>query len=439
MNTKRVGFGLAALAAIGSGIWGCGKKQDSSEVEIALFQGGFGLDFFHTAAAEYEKKNAGVKIKLWGNPRVWEQLRPRFVAGTPPDLTWTGWGMDYWALVYEHQLEPLDAALDGPSADGKTKWRDTFDPTLLSLCQMDGKTYMLPYFVNVTGWWYDPKVFAKHGWTPPKTWSELLALCPKIKAAGMAPITYQGKYPYYMTTGFLFPWAVGAGGIKAFDDAQNLVPGAWKSAAFLKAATMIKQLKDAGFFQEGAIGMSHTESQMEFVSGRAAMIPCGTWLHSEEAKVMPKGAEMKFMLPPLVDGAVGDPTSVGIGIEPWAVPSKAKHKDEALGYYKYLTSIDKAKQFVEEKGTLTAIKGSDQVTLPDYLSDAAKAFGSSKTLWSVEYQHWYPKLEKETEDAMAALLSGQATPAEFCDRCEAAAEKQRQDKDTPKHTLALRK
>ena len=103
---------------------------------------------------------------------------------------------------------------------------------------------MLPYYFNVNGWWYDKVLFAQHGWTPPKTWSELLAVGAKIKAAGIAPLTYQGKYPYYMITGFLLPWAISAGGIQALDDAQNLVPGAWKSPAFLQAARMIKVVRN---------------------------------------------------------------------------------------------------------------------------------------------------------------------------------------------------
>src|SRR5207245_8487241 len=143
----------------------------------------------------------------------------------------------------------------------------------------------------------------------PHTWSELLSLCAKIKAAGIAPITYQGKYLYYMIDGFLLPWAVSAGGIKVVDDAQSLVPGAWKSPAFLQAARMIKELKDKGYFQDGANGMSHTESQMEFVSGRAAMIPCGTWLHSEMSKVMPPDFQMVYFRPPVLDNDPGDPTN----------------------------------------------------------------------------------------------------------------------------------
>ncbi len=440
---------LAALSLL-LGVAGCGPSpaptgkagsegiaggEVKGDLEVACFQGGFGIDFFQAGAKEFEKQNPGVHVKVDGNPRIWEQLRPRFVSGKAPDLVWPGWGLDHWSLIYEGQLMPLDAALDSPAADGKGHWRDTFEPSLLKLGQYEGKQYVLPYFFNVLGWWYDPNVFAKNGWTPPKTYEELLALCPKIKAKGIAPITYEGKYPYYMIVGFLYPWALSAGGVQAIDDAQNLVPGAWKSPAMLKAASMIAELRDKGFFQQGAIGMSHTESQTEFLQGKAAMIPCGTWLYSEMSKVMPPNAKMEFMLPPVLAQGKGDPTAVSIGIEPWMIPSKAKNPAAAIAFYKYLTSLPKAKEFVEAKGTLMGIKGSDQAKLPAYLTQAAKAFRESKTVWAIQYREWYPPFEKETEDAMTALLNGQATPQQFCDRCEAAAEKLRKDTNTPKHKV----
>lgn len=405
------------------------------DLEVAAFKGGYGIDFYESAAKEFEAKNPGLKIKVWGNPRVWEQLRPRFVGGDPPDLTYPGWGMDQWALAEEDQLMDLGPALQTNSDGGEGSWGDSFDPNILKLGQLEGKQYVLPYFYNVMGWWYDPGVFAKNGWTPPKTFEELLTLCEKIKAKGIAPITYQGKYPYYMIDGMLLPWAFSSGGAQAVIDAQNLAPGAWKSPAMLQAAKMIDELNKKGYFQSGATAMSHTESQQEFLQGKAAMIPCGTWLFSEMSKVMPPNAKMEFMLPPVLAAGKGDPTDVIIGIEPWMVPSQAKNKDAAIAFYKYMTSLPKAKQFVEEKGTLMAIKGSDQAKLPDVLKVPAQVMKDSKAVWAVQYRQWYPALNTEIENALTAMLNGELTPEAFCDRVEAAAEKTRKDESIAKHKL----
>lgn len=412
-----------------------GSEKPTGKLEVVAFKGGFDIDFYTQAAKEFDAKNPELTTTVSGNPRVWEQLKPRLVGGTPPDLMFPGWGMDQWALVAEGQLMQLDQALDSQTADGSGKWRDTFDPNVLKLCQKDGKTYMLPLYVMTMGWWYDPGVFKKNGWTPPKSYKELLDLCEKIKAKGIAPLTYQGQYPYYMIEGMLLPWAYSVGGRQAVMDAENLQPGAWKSDAMLKAAEMIDELNQKGYFQEGATGMSHTESQTQFLNGKAAMIPCGSWLYSEMSKVIPKGAQMEFFLPPVVDGGKGEASALLIGIEPWMIPTDAKNANAAVAFYKYMTSLPKAKEFVEKKGTLMSIKGSDTAKLPTVLVQPAAAMKAAKEVWANQARTWYPAMEKEIEGALTSMLNKEITPQQFVERCEAAAEGTRKDSSIPKHKL----
>ncbi|MEZ5162347.1 MAG: hypothetical protein R2688_01085 [Fimbriimonadaceae bacterium] len=63
----------------------------------------------------------------------------------------------------------------------------------------------------------------------------------------------------------------------------------------------------------------------------------------------------------------GDPSAIMIKIEPWFVPQAAKNQEHAIGFYKYMTSKEKAQQFVTEKGTLMAVKGANQWILPMHL------------------------------------------------------------------------
>lgn len=441
------------LLAAGVATWlvGCGPTKDSSTPEavkngyaemklgktldVASFQGGYGIDMFETFAQEYAKK-AGITATVKGDPRIWIQLQPRFVGGTPPDLTWPGWGMDYWRLVKEGQLLQLDDALDSMADDGKTKWRDTFEPGLLALGQEEGKTWMLPYHFNINGWWANKGVFDKAGLAIPKTYEELLTVGEALKAKGVAPITFQGQYPYYAIFGFVLPWSISSGGMKALDDMQNLVPGAWKSPAVIKSAEMIKELRDKGFFEKGATGLSHTESQTDFLLGKAAMIPCGTWLYAEMKDVWPAGAQAVFMLPPtLKDGQ--DPSNVCVGIEPWVIPAKAKNPRGGIDLYKFMTSQDNAVRFIEAKGTLMGIKGANEkAKLPAHLVEPARLFGESKAVWSPMFSIWYPKFKKAIEGATAKLLNGEITPVQFGDECEAAAEELRNDAKVIKHKYA---
>jgi N-acetylglucosamine transport system substrate-binding protein len=182
--------------------------------------------------------------------------------------------------------------------------------------------------------------------------------------------------------------------------------------------------------------MSHTESQTQFLNGKAAMIPCGSWLESEMKKTMPPGVTLRFFNTPVVTGGKGDPTMALIGIEPWMIPAKAKNPNAAVGFYKYMTSLEKAKQFVEQKGSLMSIKGSEEAKLPESLKAPLATVKGAKSVWAVQYRQWYPAMQKEIEGALTSMLNKDLTPEQFCERCEAAAEKTRQDETIAKYKVA---
>ena len=416
-----------------------GTSDSSHVVEVASFQGGYGIDFFESSAAEWGKE-AKREVKVTGDPRIWEKLRPRFVAGDVPDLTWPGWGMDYWALVYDEQLSPWDEALDGP-AYGQTegKWRDSFDPGLLKMGIHEGKSYMLPFHVNINGWWYNKTLFEANGWTVPKTWDELIVLNDKIKAKGIAPLTYQGQYPYYMLSGFIYPLIISHGGIEAWNACQNLEPGAWTSPSVIAAAEKVVELVKRKDFLEGSLGLSHTDSQAAFYEGKAAMIPCGSWLVAEmenyTKEMKGKVPTPEFMSVPVLAGGKGDPTALQVGIEPFVIPAKAKDQKAGIEIFKFMTTPEKAKEFVEKKGTLMAVKVGEGVKYPSHLVEAARIFDASKTKWHANFREWYKAMGKEAENAMAALLGGDITPKEFSERIEKESAKTREDKSLIIHKV----
>ncbi|MGV3719498.1 MAG: extracellular solute-binding protein [Actinomycetota bacterium] len=410
-------------------------RPRSGHLEVRAFQGGYGVDFYERAAKEYVQSHPGVTIDLKGDPRIWDQLRPRFIAGDPPALAFPGWGMDLYALIYENQALPLDdVLLTSPYGESSGTWRSTFIPEVLKLGEYNNQTYLLPYYLNLNGWWYNVGLFEENGWQPPTTYDQLLVLCEKIKAKGIAPITYQGKYPYYALQGFLLPWAISIGGPDAIRSLETLEPGAWRSEPFMKAAGMVDELRRKGYFQSGAGGMSHTEAQMEFLQGRAAMIPCGTWLESEMKKQLPDGFKMAFFLPPHVTGGKGDPTTLQVSVEPWMIASQGQNQALAIEFFKYLTSRKKAREFVLEKGSLTAIRDTDQDPLPATLRKPAEALRNAKFTWTTRYAQWYKPMEDASRSAMGSLLQGEISPEKFGELAEAGAEKVRKDPNIPKRS-----
>jgi ABC-type glycerol-3-phosphate transport system substrate-binding protein len=79
------------------------------------------------------------------------------------------------------------------------------------------------------------------------------------------------------------------------------------------AALGLVQRTALQYFQPGAMGMSHTEAQLQFLLGRAAMVMCGSWLKSEMLGKIPAGFQLGAFNLPRVAGGKGDPTALNSG------------------------------------------------------------------------------------------------------------------------------
>jgi len=166
------------------------KVKEDAPLDVVIFKGGYGDDYAINAEKIYAAAFPKAKVGHQGIQRLAEQLQPRFVGGTPPDIIDnSGAGnLDTAALVAEGQLADLADLMSAPSFDtpGKTV-KDSLLPNSQSDGTYDGKQFVLNYVLSVYGIWYSDALMKKNGWEYPKTWDTMLALCEKIKAAGIAP------------------------------------------------------------------------------------------------------------------------------------------------------------------------------------------------------------------------------------------------------------
>jgi N-acetylglucosamine transport system substrate-binding protein len=434
MMTRLIAILTAGLVL--AALTGCARKDRSvrasgKEIEVSVFLGGYGLDFFQDVARTYEKAHPGVKVNLWGDPRNIEKLRPRFLAGDPPDAFWAF--LPIWRLADGGALYDLDKGLDTKAYGQDITWRESFIPDAMATTLVHGKTYFVPTDLSVYVMWYNVGMFRQHGWQVPQTWDEFFALCEKIKAAGIAPIAFQGRYPDYALSTLLnlFQRKVGSRPLFAL---INLEPGAWEHPELVASARSLREMMVKGYFEPGCMGMTHTEAQMEFVNGRTAMVPCGTWLKAEMANSTPKDFEMSCFPYPAATGGKGDPSVAEISLGYWCVPSQAANINGGVDFLKWLTSLDNANKFCKEKDTLFAVKGADRYVAKE-LAPAVAVIKHAKYTWAPMMSSWYPEFSKRIGDGLASLLTGNITPEEFCQRLEAHAERVRRDKRTPKYRV----
>lgn len=411
------------------------KPNGKVKIEVSVFQGGFGIDFHKRMAREYERLHPNVTVDLWGDPRNSEKLRPRFVAGDPPDVVF-GQGMPFWTLVDNGQVYPLNKALRSPASDSPHHtWYETFLPGALEPYSQNGKYYAVVVEYSSFGFYYNVKMFKKFGWRVPATWSELLALCEKCRAKGIDPIAFQGRYPGYINS--IFEDLVQRiGGMPAWTAMQNMKPGAWESPAVVRALTFVYDLRSKQYIPDMYMGLSHTESQMRFVQGKAAMVTCGTWLKTEMASNLPPGFEMAFFPTPMVAGGKGDASAMPAGGSYWFVPAKAKHPEIGADFLKFLTSVKHAREFVKEKSSLLAIQGCD-VDLPPDLASVCGYMKAAKFTYCSQVTTWYPSFGQFYTEGISDLMNLKQTPREVARYLETAAARVRSDPRIKKRSVTV--
>jgi N-acetylglucosamine transport system substrate-binding protein len=411
----------------------------TGEVDGVFFAGGFGDDYIKYAADLQQKLHPGTTVKVQSIQKITEQLQPRFVSGNPPDvIDNSGANMLKMAdLVNEDQLTDLAALMEMPSLDtpGK-KFKDTLFPSSQDSAMYNGKLLGLNIAYTVSGLWYGKPSFEKAGYTYPKTWAEMLTLCEQIKKEGkVAPWTYQGKYPYYIWGIVLFPLIYYAGGNDVALKLDNLEPNAWSDPAVKRAVEDLYQLWDKGYIMKGTAGLTHTESQTEWLKGNATFIPCGNWLENEMKTVTPAGFDMVEKNVPGYSDGKGDLATVNAsGGETYIVPSKSKNPNGGMEYLRCLLSKDSAKYFAEKVSAIMPVIGGTEGAKVSAAVESAVALlnaANGKTML-FNLPNWYSAINKDLETFTGELMTGVKKPADFIAAMQKTADTVAADPDVKK-------
>ena len=410
---------------------------DNTMAEGVFFQGGYGIDYIQNAADLFAAVHPGSEVSVEGIQGVGDKLRPRFIAGNPPDvIDNSGAGsLDTVALAAEGQLLDLAPLMEAPALDtpGKT-FAETLFPGSQDAGVFDGKQLFVNMAYTVFGMWYSQTLFAEKGWEVPQTWDDLLALNETIKAEGMAPWTYQGQYPGYMGFGVLEPLVYKIGGDEVWRAIDNLEASAWENPAVIQAVEMIAQLSTQDHIMEGTEALNHTESQAEWLKGQAAFIPCGTWLENEMKTVTPDGFDMVIAPIPALDAASAN-SIVATSGETYFVPSQAENPEAGMEYLRCMLSKENAKFFaLNVSSMMPVVGGTEGLSLSPGMSSAIVAVENAGVdiFTRPKYSAWYSDLGKEVTNNIGEILTGRMQPAEFIELAQAKADEVAADDEVVK-------
>ncbi|MFD7061713.1 N-acetylglucosamine/diacetylchitobiose ABC transporter substrate-binding protein [Streptomyces sp. NPDC059906] len=416
------------------------RVRESEGLEVVVFDGGLGDRYVLDTEERYRAAHPAARITHTAVEDIQAALRHRFDQGNPPDLLDnTGPGsLPTAALAAAGQLTDLRPLLEAPAPDDPHRTvGETLIPGVAAKGRFGGdEVWALNYAYTAFGVWYSQRLLDKHGWTYPKTWSEMLALCAEAKKEGITGWTYPGAYPYYLQW-TLYPFIAKIGGVDVLKAIDNLEPNAWKHPAVRQAFEAYHELTARGYVLPGTPELDHVRSQAAWARGEALFIPNGTWVEKETEDVTPEGFGMTVAPPTGLDD--GDALPFGtvwaqVG-EAYVIPRAARHPQGAFELLRLMLSRRTARDFALHSSSLTTVRGAlEGMDLPSGLASADAMLAAAGGNIVAPRTDWYQTLNREViAGLIGEMMADRIKPAEAIERIQRAADDTARDPEVTKY------
>jgi raffinose/stachyose/melibiose transport system substrate-binding protein len=276
-------------------------------------------------------------------------VRTELTSGTAADImcVWPGNG-NAMALF---QLAP-----GGFLADLSAEpWVAQMPAGLDAVTKYEGKTTILVPGFAVIGTIYNKQVFEELGIEGhPTTWSDFLALCDTIKAAGKTPLAL-GLQAGWVTQ--LIPYAIAPSTVFAkdpeFDAKMASGEATFAGSGWAEAFEMYLELNERGYFNEDPLATPH-ELALELVgTGEAAM-------YVQVSAIIPDleaiGGEGNFLLFPFPGADVAEevwiPAAASAG---WGVNAASENLDDAKAFLRFLAQPENLTAYSTLRSEIPAV------------------------------------------------------------------------------------
>lgn len=221
--------------------------------------------------------------------------------------------------------------------------------------QEDGGYYALPYTRNYLGVYYNKQIFADNGIEIPKTWDEFVAVCEKLKEAGITPLGIHGKDPGRV--GHNFQCCVVAWAPEGIETIEKVVAGEAKIEEDAQLRTVFEKMGTLlSYANEDALALSDTNCYENFVKGDYAMTITGSYAKGTIASINP---DLETGIFPLPNDTYED-TKCLSGIDAAVCVSaqaSEEEKEVAYRFLSFLAETESAQTFHEFDGAPSCING----------------------------------------------------------------------------------
>lgn len=388
----------------GSAEAGPSSAADSSPVTITFWHS-YSADsevptLEKTVIPGFEKLHPNITVKdvAFSHDDLYQKLLTGAAAGELPDVVRSD---IVWTPTFAQM--GVFAQLDGKMADFKSLADQTF-PGNLSTNEYDGHYYGLPLDTNTRVMFSNPAAFAEAGISsPPKTFDDMVADAPKLKAKGIFLYGDGG------TGGWnVLPWIWSAGG-ELTNDTYTTADGYINGAASVKAVEMLTTLYKEGAIPNIMLGAQGGLSTADGVpKGKYAMTLDGPWMNPIWAGSYPNFKPEENLVPSGPGGSI----SV-VGGEDINVIASSQHQQAAQEFLSYMLGSD-AQLAMTKVGQLSVRKDlRDQVVaIQPYYATFLTQLETAKARTPVPN---YPKIDTIISTQVANAMSGKESVQQAMD------------------------
>ena len=362
----------------------------------------------------FEKANPDIQIEYnyTENEAYKTKLQVAMMGGAGPDIFFN-WGGETQAIYSREGM-----LYDLTKAVAKDYWG--LSKALFSNHTYNGKIYGIPFFPTVNTVWYNKKMFAQYGLTPPKTWSELLTVCEELKKQGIIPFTVGGKDSWTILHAFMYI-ADRTAGAKLYQNAKAGI-ARFDDPAFVKAFGMLETLVKKGYFPPDALNLTYGDASQLMMKDKAAMMAMGNWhftmITNENKSEFDKWDCFTY---PAVEGGKGDAKAILGAADGYSINKACKNPEASIRFLKFMSSKENGAERFKKSSSLAALATPymDEDTLPQMKKIASVlANASSLTLW---WDQDLPAAMSQTLlQGLQEILAGVKTPKQVATDFEAA-------------------
>jgi raffinose/stachyose/melibiose transport system substrate-binding protein len=413
ITMKRRAFLAAAAAGIAAPFLGGRAGAESFSGDLRVLGDAAKRAGLDGALTRFGAKHSGLRTRL--NVASVDQLmatvRMQLSSGTAPDIVpvWPGNGVP----LAVRQIAPAGYLAD-LTAQPFAKLAPSFAKDVIFV---DEKLYWFANQPSVIGCLVNKRVWDKTGLPQPKTWSQFLDACQKLKDSGITPIAL-GNGTQWITQ--LINYALVATTVFAenprFPEDMTAGKASFGKSGWVDAMTKYMELNKRGFFNPNPNGTSFEESQRLVASGRAAMAvhTAGT-----VAGMLATAGHRDFAMWPLPALDDAEKTQVAVGItNGYGVSATSKNKDAATAFLNFLAEPDSMADWAKVTSVPVFGQPEDQ-TDPIYV-DIMKYVSAGKGALYMDNKWPSPRVQEAHFVGVQDLFAGKATIEQVLSRMDAA-------------------